>query len=275
MNPGYVYILTNPSMEGLIKIGKTVRDSRSRARELYGTGVPTPFTLAFEIYSLNHDELEEKIHKKLTDFRVSSNREFFRYPLNNAIKLLQNLNSQQPSPDDYIALEILPALTAKYPACIKNDVVSIRIVQIAGERVWLETTQEEEIAGYLIDQTIHRVDLGFIADEPDYPIFDSKNPVEINAKIFVEEMDPLSFLVVNSNIFTDEFNEKYQSTPHNVAEKGPVSQAAVKLRLAWPLLQLPARSKRAGDRSHRRWSGIASDHTYLKYLTAAGQMSKL
>jgi hypothetical protein len=41
MNPGYVYILINPSMPELIENGKALRDSLERARELYSTGVPT------------------------------------------------------------------------------------------------------------------------------------------------------------------------------------------------------------------------------------------
>jgi hypothetical protein len=51
MASGYVYILVNHSMVGLLKIGRTVRDSRARARELSTTGVPTPFQVAFEVFS--------------------------------------------------------------------------------------------------------------------------------------------------------------------------------------------------------------------------------
>ena len=49
MAGGYVYMLTNASMPGMFKVGRTVRDSRGRARELYTTGVPTPFEVAFEV----------------------------------------------------------------------------------------------------------------------------------------------------------------------------------------------------------------------------------
>ncbi|WP_266296794.1 hypothetical protein [Pectobacterium parmentieri] len=36
-------------MSGSIKIGRTLRDSRLRARELSSTGIPTPFQVAFVV----------------------------------------------------------------------------------------------------------------------------------------------------------------------------------------------------------------------------------
>ena len=41
---GIVYVLTNPVMPGIIKIGMTQRnDIEGRLRELYTTGVPVPY----------------------------------------------------------------------------------------------------------------------------------------------------------------------------------------------------------------------------------------
>lgn len=48
MEYGIVYLLTNPCMPGLVKIGMTTReDMDSRIKELYSTGVPVPFECQF------------------------------------------------------------------------------------------------------------------------------------------------------------------------------------------------------------------------------------
>ena len=42
---GSVYVLTNPAMPNMVKIGKTTRDVELRLADLYSTGVPLPFAL--------------------------------------------------------------------------------------------------------------------------------------------------------------------------------------------------------------------------------------
>ena len=86
---GYLYLLVNPSMEGLVKIGKTTRNPRERAKELgVATGVPTPFILVFDVYVDDCHRAEEYVHTRLGKNRVSSKREFFQVPTNDAIKVL-------------------------------------------------------------------------------------------------------------------------------------------------------------------------------------------
>lgn len=86
---GYIYVLINPSMDGLVKIGKTTRDPTGRGKELSGaTGVPSPFRLAYEALISDCSAAEEFVHTLLEQkgYRVSSNREFFNCSLNEAIK---------------------------------------------------------------------------------------------------------------------------------------------------------------------------------------------
>ena len=70
MSRGYVYILSNSSMPGLVKIGKTTRTAQSRADELFQTGVPTEFKVEAEILCPDCDEVERHVHSALAENRV-------------------------------------------------------------------------------------------------------------------------------------------------------------------------------------------------------------
>ena len=59
-----VYVLTNPAMPGLVKIGSTVSEDASiRLAQLYSTGVPFPFNLEFAAKVSNCDEVERALHR--------------------------------------------------------------------------------------------------------------------------------------------------------------------------------------------------------------------
>lgn len=83
---GYVYVLTNPSMPGLVKVGKTTTTPNQRMSELHSTGVPTPFELECSISIKNCHDAERKAHKALNYCRESNNREFFRISAKQAIE---------------------------------------------------------------------------------------------------------------------------------------------------------------------------------------------
>lgn len=85
---GYVYILLNSSLPGLVKVGKTTKQPEARARELHQTGVPSPFVVAYSEFVSDCDALELQIHTELDEYRESSRREFFRIDSTSAIKLL-------------------------------------------------------------------------------------------------------------------------------------------------------------------------------------------
>lgn len=87
---GYIYILINPSLKNLIKIGKTTRDVDERAKELSGsTGIPTPFVVAYQMFVKNCSEAEKYVHARLdlNGLRVNDNREFFYATITDAINI--------------------------------------------------------------------------------------------------------------------------------------------------------------------------------------------
>jgi len=80
---GYVYVASNASMPGLIKVGRTVQPPTERVGQLSSaTGVPTPFILEYFVFSAHCVDLERRVHAWLTGrgLRVAGNREFFRAP---------------------------------------------------------------------------------------------------------------------------------------------------------------------------------------------------
>ena len=75
---GYVYVLTNPLMPGIVKIGFTSRrDIGARMKELFDTGVPVEFELAMAYECEEALDVEKAFHRLLAKARTHSRREFF------------------------------------------------------------------------------------------------------------------------------------------------------------------------------------------------------
>ena len=92
---GYVYILTNPSYrEDWVKIGRSSRPVDVRSKELYNTAVPLPYEIYATVKTSKYIELEDAIHKMLTDLgdkRINPNREFFNILPEKALEYLEQL----------------------------------------------------------------------------------------------------------------------------------------------------------------------------------------
>lgn len=95
---GYVYVLTNPAMPGLVKIGFTDRSPTERARELSATtGVPSPFAVASSIFVREKAALIERAcHAELRHRRAG--KEFFQISPDDAAKLIRRKYTEV-SPD--------------------------------------------------------------------------------------------------------------------------------------------------------------------------------
>lgn len=88
---GYVYVLTNRSMPGVVKVGRTQRAVSKRAGELWQTGVPTPFDVAFSVRTPDCQRVEAEVHAALAMYRVDEAREFFLVDAEHAAEKVQEI----------------------------------------------------------------------------------------------------------------------------------------------------------------------------------------
>lgn len=97
--PGIVYILTNPAMPGLVKIGKTARGSvNARLNELYSTGVPVPFDCVYAGRVADEGQVEKAFHRAFGPYRINPRREFFQIEAEQAIALLELMATENVTP---------------------------------------------------------------------------------------------------------------------------------------------------------------------------------
>ena len=73
-----VYILTNESMPGYIKIGFTHGSVEERLKQLDRTGTPLPFEKYYAAEVEDAEKEEKWLHSIFADRRVRDNREFFK-----------------------------------------------------------------------------------------------------------------------------------------------------------------------------------------------------
>lgn len=79
--PNIVYVLTNPAMPGIVKIGMTDgADAQRRMDALYTTGVPLPFdcVIAWEVEGRDAADIEQALHTAFGTARINPSREFFQ-----------------------------------------------------------------------------------------------------------------------------------------------------------------------------------------------------
>lgn len=77
---GFVYVLANPAMPGLYKIGFTTQSVKARIAELSrGTSVPAAFYKVLEVITYNPAAVERDVHLLLDKHRSNSRREFFLF----------------------------------------------------------------------------------------------------------------------------------------------------------------------------------------------------
>jgi hypothetical protein len=89
---GWLYVISSPSLPGLVKLGCTRRlVPMMRVKELSSSSLPEPFKAHCFVFSDDCFELENNIHKYFDKERVNPDREFFRIEPKEAIDVLKEI----------------------------------------------------------------------------------------------------------------------------------------------------------------------------------------
>ena len=92
-----VYVLTNPSIPDIVKIGMT-SDLTTRMRSLYNSSVPVPFECYFACTVNDMSFVEKQLHDGFDDFRVNPRREFFRIDPERVVSILKMVMIEDVTP---------------------------------------------------------------------------------------------------------------------------------------------------------------------------------
>ncbi len=112
---GFVYILTNKEMPGLVKIGHTKRSVEERIEELSRqTGVPEKFEEEYSWLVENPEQYERLIHANLKAYRTRNDKEFFRVDKAFAWKKCQKIIRGKDIIDMVQEIGMIRHITLKY-----------------------------------------------------------------------------------------------------------------------------------------------------------------
>ena len=93
MAKGYIYIMTNPCLQNMVKIGYA-KDVEERRKQLSTTALPYEYEI-YATYETSGKLEDKKLHKLIDslnpDLRVSKNREFFVMSASEAYELLETI----------------------------------------------------------------------------------------------------------------------------------------------------------------------------------------
>lgn len=159
-NIGIIYILSNPAIPGLVKIGHTTQeDVKARMAQIYNTGVPLPFQCEYGAKVRDPAKVEAALHRAFTPNRVNPKREFFEIAPEQAVAIIRLVQiedvtpqvAKQPDLTDAADLQAAEAYTKKRPRLsfeeMQIPVGATLVCKTNGETVTVKTPRTIEYKG--------------------------------------------------------------------------------------------------------------------------------
>jgi T5orf172 domain-containing protein len=197
-NVGHVYVMLNPAMPGVVKIGRTRDQTKARARQLYSTGVPKEFIVLWQEVVHHSDKVEREVHKRFKDLRVNPRREFFKVEPQQAIRTLMEVAGPYffDLSEKSRRIAITDELRTKLGADMRSDIAAVNVAEAELGGMFLEVVRvpsDRKNKKQLIDY----VDLDVLGDA-----FTFRQTLNAVAKKLVG-LDPLTIAMV-TDLLTDD-----------------------------------------------------------------------
>lgn len=115
MAKGFIYIMTNPALKDMVKIGYAT-DVEMRRKQLSTTALPYEYEV-YATYETSGNLEDKKLHKMIDnlnpDLRVTSNREFFVMTPQEAFELLEAIATISGTKDKLKKVKVVEAKKQK------------------------------------------------------------------------------------------------------------------------------------------------------------------
>ena len=127
---GWVYIVTNKAIPGLVKVGYTTRsDIKLRLQEFNRAGLPYPYEEAYALWVEEPRLIEQRVHQALTAHR--ENKEWFRCSVKQARETIEKIAGPES------AKATIQKIAAQHPGIltefVRKDSVQKSAQQISEE----------------------------------------------------------------------------------------------------------------------------------------------
>ena len=141
MSKGYIYIMTNPCLKDMVKIGYAA-NVEERRKQLSTTALPYEYEI-YATYETSGKLEDKKLHKLIDnlnpDLRVSKNREFFLMSAEDAYELLESIATISGSQDK---LKRVANITSKQNAEARKKKPAVNFakcnIPVGAELVFIE-----------------------------------------------------------------------------------------------------------------------------------------
>jgi hypothetical protein len=197
-NVGHVYVMLNPAMPGVVKIGRTRNQTKARAKQLYSTGVPKEFIVLWQEVVHHSDKVEEKVHDRFKHLRVNPKREFFKVEPQQAIRALMEVARPYffDLSEKSRRIPITVELRTKLGADMRPDIVAVNLAEAELGGMFLEVVRNPSDRKNK-KQLIDYVDLDVLGDG-----FTFRQSLDVVAEKIVG-LDPLSIAMVTDLLTND------------------------------------------------------------------------